>query len=54
MSTLAVEARATSVWFDAENLWVQLADGRSLSVPMSYFPRLLNASPDQRSTKDEE
>lgn len=43
MSTLAVEAKATAVWFDEENLWVRLADGRSLSVPLTYFPRLLNA-----------
>jgi hypothetical protein len=49
MSTLAVEARATSISFDKENLWVQLSDGRSLSVPLTYFPRLLNASPADRS-----
>jgi hypothetical protein len=49
MSTLAIEARATSISFDEENLWVQLTDGRSLSVPLTYFPRLLNASPADRS-----
>lgn len=48
VNTSAVEAQATNVWFDEESLWVQLADGRSLSVPLSYFPRLLNASPDER------
>ncbi|NBC30014.1 MAG: DUF2442 domain-containing protein [Spirochaetes bacterium] len=48
MSTLTIEANATRVWFDADNLWVSLSDGRSLSVPLSYFPRLLRATPEQR------
>ena len=48
MNTLAVEARASKVWFDAENLWVLLQDGRQLSVPLAYFPRLLKASPEKR------
>jgi hypothetical protein len=48
MSTSVAEAQATRVWFDEENMWVELADGRSLSVPLSYFPRLLNATPNQR------
>jgi hypothetical protein len=37
------EAVATSVKVDEQNLWVCLADGRQLSVPLVYFPRLLNA-----------
>lgn len=49
MSTLALEARATEVWFDEDNLWIRLADGRSLSVPLTYFPRLFRASTKQRS-----
>ena len=48
MSASVAEAQATRVWFDEENLWVELADGRSLSVPLTYFPRLLNATPSQR------
>ena len=48
MSTSVAEAQATRVWFDEENMWVELADGRSLSIPLSYFPRLLNATPSQR------
>ena len=48
MSTLTVEAKATRIWFDPDNLWVSLSDGRSLSVPLSYFPRLLRATPEQR------
>jgi hypothetical protein len=48
MSTLTLEALATSVSFDANNLWVQLSDGRQLGVPLAYFPRLAKASPAQR------
>ena len=48
MSTLTIEASATKVWFDEYNLWIKLADGRQLSVPLAYFPRLLNANPNQR------
>lgn len=48
MSTSVAEAQASRVWFDEENLWIDLADGRSLSVPLTYFPRLLNATPNQR------
>ena len=43
------EAHAVKVWFKAEDLWVLLADGRQLSVPLSYFPRLLNATEKQRN-----
>ncbi len=48
MSTLTIEASAAKVWFDQYNMWVNLSDGRQLSVPLEYFPRLLNASPIQR------
>ncbi len=48
MSTLTFEASATKIWFDDENMWLALSDGRQLSVPLTYFPRLLNASSEQR------
>lgn len=34
---------------DDENLWATLADGRQLGVPLAYFPRLLHATPAQRT-----
>ncbi|MCP5514954.1 MAG: DUF2442 domain-containing protein [Spirochaetales bacterium] len=49
MNTLTKEVFASKVWTDEDNLWVLLADGRQLSVPLSYFPRLLKASVDQRN-----
>jgi hypothetical protein len=48
MNTLAIEASAKKVWFDDYNMWVGLSDGRQLSIPLEYFPRLLNATPSQR------
>jgi hypothetical protein len=48
MSTSAVEPLAIRVVFDADTMWVDLADGRRLGVPIAYFPRLLRATPAQR------
>jgi hypothetical protein len=39
---------AESVRFDDHTLWVELADGRTVGVPLAWFPRLLQASPQQR------
>ena len=49
MNTLVVyEAVATAVRFEADTMWVALADGRQLGVPLAYFPRLLHGSPVER------
>ena len=48
MSTLVAEALARSVRCDEDTMWVDLADGRQLGVPLAYFPRLMAATPDQR------
>ena len=39
---------AKKVEFDSNMMWVELSDGRKLGVPLAYFPRLLNASMEQR------
>lgn len=44
MSTLA-----TSLDFDADMMWVNLADGRRVGIPLAWFPRLLHASPEERA-----
>jgi hypothetical protein len=36
---------ATSVRFDEHTIWVELTDGRTLGVPLAWFPRLLRATP---------
>jgi hypothetical protein len=46
--TLETEPLAASVSFDAEKLVVELADGRSLMVPLSWYPRLLHGSVEER------
>lgn len=33
-------------------MWVELDDGRTIGVPLAWFPRLLHASPDQRRAVD--
>ena len=48
MSFLNSEVRAQKIWFDADNMWLLFTDGRQLSVPLAYFPRLLNATTQQR------
>jgi hypothetical protein len=40
---------ATAVRFDEHTMWVDLTDGRTLGVPLAWFPRLLHATPEQRS-----
>lgn len=39
---------ATDVTFDDETMWVALDDGRTLGVPLAWFPRLLLAKPAER------
>jgi hypothetical protein len=39
----------TSVRFDDYTMWVELADGRTLGVPLAWFPRLLGATPVERA-----
>jgi hypothetical protein len=46
MSTL--ETNPISVRFDAATMWVTLADGRVLGVPLTWFPRLEQADARQR------
>lgn len=48
MSTLVSEVRAVKVWFDDDNIWLGLEDGRQVSTPLAFYPRLLNATKEQR------
>jgi hypothetical protein len=51
MSTLANKpvADAVDVACTADELVVTLADGRRVSAPLTWFPRLLGATPVQRA-----
>ncbi len=43
-----IELRAVALEVTSEDLVVDLTDGRRLLVPLSWFPRLSNATPAQR------
>jgi Protein of unknown function (DUF2442) len=51
MPTLAVELSLPNIenlTITEETLTVELSDGRTLSVPLAWFPRLLHAIPRER------
>jgi hypothetical protein len=41
--------RVKDVNFTEDSLSVDLVDGRTISVPLAWYPRLLHASADQRN-----
>jgi len=51
MTILGVQAdeRIKEVEFTGTAIVVDLIDGRSIAVPLTWYPRLLNATPEQRS-----
>jgi hypothetical protein len=52
MSTLAIEIRALEaqhVVVTEDTLAVELADGRTISAPIAWYPRLLHGSPEERN-----
>ena len=46
---MTISPEPLSVRFDTDSFWVELSDGRTLGIPLAWFPRLLRASSDQRS-----
>ena len=49
ISEIKVEPLAVDVSVTADNLVLRLVDGRQVSVPLIWFPRLLEATPAQRA-----
>jgi hypothetical protein len=45
---MTTSARPVSVRFDDDSMWVELDDGRTLGVPLAWFPRLLHGSAAER------
>jgi hypothetical protein len=39
----------TAVRFDENSFWVDLDDGRTIGIPLAWFPRLLHAAPEARA-----
>jgi hypothetical protein len=53
MTALAIELRmvsAQNVQVTEDALIVDLSDGRTVSVPLAWFPRLLHGMPEERNT----
>ncbi len=49
MSSLTVEVRAQKVVVTDDSLAVDLSDGRSISVPLAWYPRLLHGTIEERN-----
>ena len=52
MTTLTLDSAsliATSAEVTNDSLDVELADGRSISVPLAWYPRLIHATADERA-----
>ena len=49
ISAKVTDERVLDVRFDAHSLIVDLMDGRTISAPLAWYPRLSNASPEQRA-----
>jgi hypothetical protein len=49
ISAKVTDERVLDVRFDDHRLIVDLMDGRTISVPLAWYPRLANATPEQRA-----
>ena len=49
MNTLTLKTRIEVVYFTRDSLVVDLIDGRCISVPLTWYPKLLNACPKERA-----
>jgi hypothetical protein len=48
MSTLTAEAKAQSITVTDDTLSVDLTDGRTISVPLVWYPRLMHGTEEER------
>jgi hypothetical protein len=49
MSTLTAEVRAQAVVISDDSLTVDLVDGRTISVPLPWYPRLSHGTGEERN-----
>lgn len=49
MSTSTADVRAQNVVVTTDSLTVDLNDGRSISVPLAWYPRLLHGTTEERN-----
>lgn len=45
---MSISSSPMRVRFDEDSFWVDLSDGRTLGVPLAWFPRLLHSTAEQR------
>jgi Protein of unknown function (DUF2442) len=48
ISAIQTDERVKNVVFNEDTIGVELMDGRTIFVPLIWYPRLLNATPAQR------
>jgi len=48
MSSLTADVKASNVVVTDDSLTVALNDGRTISAPLAWYPRLLHGSPEER------
>ena len=46
---VCIDERVEAVYFTRDSLIVDLRDGRSISVPLTWYPKLLKAIPQKRA-----
>ena len=46
--TKTIEPLASEIWFDDNFMHIRLLDGREVSVPLEWFPKLRDATEEQR------
>ncbi len=49
MSSLTIDALVQQVEVTDAALVVQLSDGRQISVPITFYPRLMHGTPEERA-----
>lgn len=49
MSTSTIEAKAQNVIITGDTIAVDLSDGRTIAVPLAWYPRLLKGTPEERN-----
>ena len=49
MSSLTADVRAHNVVITGDRLSVELNDGRFISAPLAWYPRLLHGTPEERN-----
>ena len=47
-SAIKVDERVQNVYFSEDDISVDLMDGRTITVPLVWYPKLLAATPQQR------